>query len=97
MINYEVEVSFPSGSSTNKPGLIFSHDGNNSYYAVVLDRDAGKFSLHQISSGSWGSALAESGAITINDSTAYTIKVTRNRGNRKSGDTICISVCEAHT
>ncbi len=80
MINFEVEVTFPMGSSTNKAGIIFCHDGNNSYYAVVLNRSAGQLALYQVSSGSWGSALA-SDSSTINDSTAYTIKVMRKQGH----------------
>ena len=77
IVNYSVEVTFPSESSTNKAGLILCHDGNNSYYAVVLDRDAGKLALHKVTSGSWGSAL-ESKAATIGEST-YTIKVFRRQ------------------
>ncbi len=80
MINFEAEVTFPTGSSTNKAGIIFCHDGNNSYYAVVLDRAAGKLALYQVSSGSWGSALASSNH-TINDSTEYTIKVARKQAH----------------
>ena len=45
---------------------------------AVLDRNAGKFSLHRINNGSWGAALASMGA-TINDSTEYTLKVERKQ------------------
>jgi len=79
IVNYEVEVTFPTGSSTNKAGLVFAHDGDDSFYAVVLDRDAGKIALHKITGNSWGSALA-SASTTINDSTAYTVKVARTQG-----------------
>ncbi len=36
-VNYSVEVTFPGSSSTNKAGLIFTHDGDDSFCAVVLD------------------------------------------------------------
>ena len=84
MINYEVEVTFPSGSSTNKAGVIFCHDGSNSYYAVVLERTGGtdgRVALYQVSSGSWGSPLATGSTGTINDSTAYTVKVMRKQSH----------------
>jgi len=76
--NYAVTVNFASGSSTNKAGLIFSHNGANSYYAVVLNRSKNEVALYQVSSGSWGSALATAG-LTINDSTDYTLYVTRRQ------------------
>jgi hypothetical protein len=41
-------------------------------------RDADKLALHKVTSGSWGAALASESA-TINDSTAYTIKVFRRQ------------------
>jgi RHS repeat-associated protein len=74
----EAKITFPASSSTNKAGVVFSHDGSNSYYAVVLDRNAGTIALHQVSSGSWGGALASASA-TIADSTQYTIKVFRKQ------------------
>ncbi len=74
IINYEVEVTFPTSSSTKRAGLVFAHNGLNSYHVVALDRNAGKIALHKVTNGSWGSALASATA-TINDSTAYTIKV----------------------
>ncbi len=36
-VNYSVEVTFPANSSTNKAGLVLAHDGDDSFYAVVLD------------------------------------------------------------
>ncbi len=41
---------------------------------MVLDRNAGKIALHKITDASWGGALA-SANVTVNDSTAYTVKV----------------------
>lgn len=70
----EVKVTFPASSSTKKAGVIVSHIGSNSYYAVVLDRTAGKIALHDVRSGSWGAALASATA-TMADSTQYKIKV----------------------
>ena len=64
-------MTFPNGSNNNKAGLIFCHDGNNSYYAVVLDRDTDTLSLEQISSGSWSTLDSE--AATINTSTALVL------------------------
>jgi hypothetical protein len=50
-------VTFPASSSTNKAGLIVGHDGANSYYAVVLDRNEGKLAVHKVTSGSWSGAI----------------------------------------
>ena len=71
-------MSFRRPSSTEKAGLVFAHDGDDSFYAVVLDRDADKIALHQITDGSWGSALG-SDDVTINNSTDYTVKVRRKQ------------------
>ncbi|MEK6675464.1 MAG: hypothetical protein AABZ47_07395, partial [Planctomycetota bacterium] len=78
VINYELTITFPTSSSSNKAGLVFAHNGSNSYYSVVLNRSTGKLALYKVTSGSWGSALQESAA-TINDSTAYTISVTQRQ------------------
>ena len=78
LINYEFKVTFPTSSSTNKAGLVFLHDGSNSYHAVVLNRSTGKLALYKITSGSWGSALA-SFTVSIADSTQYTLKVQRKQ------------------
>ncbi|MEK6674488.1 MAG: RHS repeat-associated core domain-containing protein [Planctomycetota bacterium] len=78
VINYELQITFPTSSSSNKAGLVFAHNGSNSYHAVVLNRSTGKLALYKVTSGSWGSALQESAA-TINDSTAYTISVTQRQ------------------
>lgn len=72
--NFEVEVKFPSGSSTNKASFNVAHDGTNSYHTVVLNRNTGKIALYKVTRGSWGSVLA-SANVTVNDSTAYVIKV----------------------
>ncbi len=81
MINYEVEVTFPTGSSNKKAGLIFSHDGNNSYYAVVLERtDTARLAIYKITSGSWGSPLA-SDDMSISESTPYTLTVVRKQSS----------------
>ena len=80
IVRDSAEVAFPQGSSTNKAGLVFAHDGDDNFYAVVLDREAGKIALHQITGNSWGAALGSADA-TINDSTAYTVKVARTQGH----------------
>ena len=67
-------MTFPSDARGDQAGVVFVHDGNNSYYAVVLDRNAFTLALHKVTSGSWGSALASTSA-TINTSTQYYIKV----------------------
>lgn len=64
----ETKITFPTGSSTNKAGIIFSDDGSNNYYAVVLDRNAGKIALYQVTSGSWGSALASTSTTIADES-----------------------------
>lgn len=78
MVNYGLEITFPTDSATSKAGLVFCHNGDGDYYAVVLDRSAGKIALHQITSGSWGAALDSANA-TINQETAYTIRVNRKQ------------------
>ncbi len=83
-IHHALDIKFASGSSTNKAGLIFGHDGNNSYHAVVLDRAAGKIALYSVASGSWGTALATATA-TISDDTTYTIKVNIFRSGIDAG------------
>ena len=80
IVNYSFEVTFPASSSTNKAGLVFAHDGDDSFYAVVLDRNAGKIALHQITDGSWGAALDDA-AGTVSDNTAYIVKVFRKQRN----------------
>lgn len=42
----------------------------------VLRRVKDKIALHQITNGSWGSALDDA-AVTVSDNTAYTVKVIR--------------------
>jgi hypothetical protein len=37
IVRDSVEATFPQASSTNKAGLVFAHDGDDSFYAVVLD------------------------------------------------------------
>jgi RHS repeat-associated protein len=78
LVNYQVDVTFPTSSSSNKAGVVFAHDGNNSYYAVVLNRSTGKVALYQVTSGTWGSALASANA-TISDNISYTIQVNRKQ------------------
>jgi hypothetical protein len=92
LLNYSFSVKFPASSSTNKAGLIVGHDGANSYYAVVLDRNASKLAVHKVTSGSWGGAI-DSTAATINDSTEYTILVERKQRQIKArlvGQTVSI-------
>ena len=60
--NYAVEVTFPTGSSTNKAGIVFLHDGNDSYYVVILWRAKNTVQLHKVTSGSWGAKLASMSA-----------------------------------
>jgi hypothetical protein len=57
---------------------VFGHDGNNSYYAVVIDRAAGAIALHKVTSGSWGAALASDSA-TFYDNAEYAIWVYRKQ------------------
>ncbi len=54
--NYFFNVKYPSGSS-GRGGLVFSHDGNNNYYAVVITT-ALNAELYKITGGTWGSVLA---------------------------------------
>ncbi len=71
-----VDVTFPSSSSTNKAGAVFAHDGDDSFHAVVINRNTSKLELYEITDGNWSSALASSSnTFTINDDTAYTVKV----------------------
>jgi len=78
---YQVDVKFPAASSTSTAGLIFSHDGDNDYYRVVLDRTNNKVVLHKIVNGSSTNpnGLA-SESLTISQLTTYRIIVTRKRG-----------------
>ncbi|UCC29851.1 MAG: RHS repeat-associated core domain-containing protein [Phycisphaerales bacterium] len=76
--SYVVDVWFPTESSDKKAGVVFGHDGDDDYYAVVLDRSAGAFALHKITNGSWGSAL-DSDSMTISDETTYTVEIKRQQ------------------
>ena len=73
------EITFPTSSSTNKAGFVFSHDGNDNFYSVRVERANGKLALVKFTSGTAGSDLA-SGTASISDSTAYTVKVQRAFG-----------------
>jgi RHS repeat-associated protein len=93
MVHYKVGVTFPTGSSTKKAGIVFLHDGNNSYYAVAFDRNAGVFGLYQITNGTWSTI----GTVpqSISDNTAYTITVFRRQkyiwaGNSGSTSTVSL-------
>ncbi|MEK6675393.1 MAG: hypothetical protein AABZ47_07025, partial [Planctomycetota bacterium] len=48
VVNYELQITFPTSSSSNKAGLVFAHDGSNSYYSVVLNRSTGKLALYKV-------------------------------------------------
>jgi RHS repeat-associated protein len=74
--NYEVKLTFPSVSTNSKAGLVFSHDGTNNYYAVVMDRANSRIALHQISGGAWGGALASDSA-TVAETAQYSLHVVR--------------------
>ena len=76
IVNTQVKITFPSGSSTAKAGIAFCHDGTDNYYLVVINRSTGKIALHQVTGGSIGGVLASANA-TIADSTQYTLHVNR--------------------
>ena len=69
---------YPTGSSTANAAIVFAAIDNANYYWVIVNRQTGKISLHQVTSGSPGSALASAG-VTIADNTAYTLTFTRKQ------------------
>ena len=89
---YSFKVAFPTNSSTNKAGIVFCHDGDDDFVAVVLNRSTNKLELYNVSGGTWGSALADDN-FTIADETEYSIQVTRRqqRVEAKIGSTASLA------
>lgn len=75
---FQAVVNFPVDSEDEKAGLIFSFDGDDTFYAVVLDKKDEQIALHKITDGSWGAALASASA-TISNETDYTVMVVRRQ------------------
>jgi len=80
---YEVDIRFPTSSSTAKAGLLLTYEEDDHGLVVVMDRENDRIALRQMSGGSWGSVLA-SDSITISETTWYTLHVTRKQRTVKA-------------
>ncbi|MBE7457336.1 MAG: RHS repeat-associated core domain-containing protein [Planctomycetia bacterium] len=68
-------VKVKAGHDSTRAGIVFAHNGINSFYAVVLNRNTDALELYQYSSGSWGSALDASSSASSDNSTEYELRV----------------------
>ncbi|MCK6465817.1 MAG: hypothetical protein L6Q93_13395, partial [Phycisphaerae bacterium] len=68
-------VKVKAGHNSARAGIVFAHNGINSFYAVVLNRNTDALELYQYSSGSWGSALDASSSASSDNSTEYELRV----------------------
>lgn len=75
----EAKVTFPSGSTIDSAGVVFGHDGDNSYHVAVLNKKVGVFAVYPVNNGTFGSALASTAATIGVSPTQYYIKVKRRQ------------------
>ena len=78
IVNHSAKITFPTGSSTAKAGIVFAAVDNANYYMVIINRQSGKIALQKVTGGSPGGVLA-SATVTIADNTAYTLSFNRKQ------------------